>query len=84
MTYNYFCETCGETWEEGHPMAKRDDPVGDPCPHCETGKKKRGISAPAISHISPVGNIRKAGSGWNDLLGKIHKGAGKNSKINHN
>lgn len=83
MTYDYCCKTCGETWEENHPMVKRDDPVGEPCPHCETGKIERGVTAPGFSFDTRQTHIQKAGGDWNCLLKKIHKNSGKQSKVHH-
>lgn len=41
------------------------------------------ISAPGLSYEGAVSPIRRAGSGWNDVLKGISKAAGKKSKINH-
>lgn len=83
MTYIYYCETCGEDWEESHRMDNRDDPVGEPCPHCESGKKKRKATAVQLSYAGTKSMIRRAGGDWNCLLKKIHKNSGKQSKIHH-
>ena len=85
MTYDYYCEDCGSTWEEVHPMADRDKPVGEPCPHCDGGKKKRGVAAPSFAFDTAQTTIQKANNygDWNCLLKKIHKNSGKQSKIHH-
>ena len=47
------------------------------------GKVKRGVCAPALSFEGSVSTIRKAGSGWNDLLTGINKASGVESTIEH-
>jgi predicted nucleic acid-binding Zn ribbon protein len=74
MIYLYTCHTCDTEWEEDMPMADRDKPVGQPCPieGCN-GKIARGITAPGLSFSGSVSAIKKAGTGWNDVLKGIKK-----------
>lgn len=83
MTYEYYCDTCHAEWEERHAISERDAPLGKPCPHCKANTVKRGIAAPALSYQGSVSAVRKAGSGWNDVLKKVKKSAGKKSTVNH-
>ena len=41
------------------------------------------VSAPGLSYEGAVSPIRRAGSGWNDVLKGIKKAAGPKSNINH-
>ena len=83
MTYDYYCDKCEKVWEESHSIADRDKPVGKPCPCEKNGTVKRGVCAPGLSYQGAVSPIRKAGSGWNDVLKGIKKASGKESNINH-
>jgi hypothetical protein len=69
--------------EEYHSIADRDKPVGKPCPCEKNGTVKRGVCAPGLSYQGAISPIRKAGSGWNDVLKGVSKASGKNSTINH-
>ena len=83
MIYDYYCDKCDKTWEESHPSDKRDEPVGKPCPCGKDGTVRRGVCAPGLSYQGSVSTIRRAGSGWNDVLKGIKKAAGKKSNIDH-
>lgn len=83
MTYDYYCDKCDKVWEESHSIADRDKPVGKTCPCEGNGTVKRGVCAPGLSYEGAVSPIRRAGSGWNDVLKGIKKAAGPKSKINH-
>lgn len=64
-------------------MAARDLALKRACPNC---KKKNGIerilNCMAISYDT-INPIRRAGSGWNDVLKKISAPCGRHSKIVH-
>ncbi len=85
MNYDYRCNHCLETWEESQTMANRDVPCGLPCPHCGSDETvSRYIStAPTISYdgggVKSV--VRRAGSGWNDVLNKVKKASGRDNNI---
>jgi putative FmdB family regulatory protein len=32
--YEYQCTGCGQKWEDIQTVARRDQPLADPCPHC--------------------------------------------------
>ena len=83
MTYDYYCDKCDKIWEESHAIADRDKPCGKSCPCDKDGKVKRGVCAPALSFEGSVSTIRKAGSGWNDLLKGVKKASGVESTIEH-
>ena len=84
MNYDYRCDSCEESWEESRSMNDRDAPMGEKCPKCgESDCVKRIPSVVRMSYQGRPGEaMRKAGSGWNDVLGKIKKGAGRKSTIN--
>ena len=83
MTYDYYCDKCDKVWEESHSIADRDKPVGKTCPCEGNGTVKRGVCAPGLSYEGAVSPIRRAGSGWNDVLKGIKKAAGPKSNIDH-
>lgn len=83
MTYDYYCDKCKDIWEESHPMKDRDLPVGNECPCSKRGFIKRGVCAPALSFEGAISPIRRAGSGWNDVLKGIKKASGKENTIDH-
>jgi hypothetical protein len=83
MIYDYYCDKCNNEWEESHKSAERDEPVGKACPCGKDGKVCRGVCAPALSFQGSVSTIRRAGSGWNDVLKGIKKASGKDANIDH-
>lgn len=84
MTYNYHCDACGKNFDKGFSIADRDKPTTKPCPAChKKGKVTRVFQSPAVSYEGPKSDIRKAGSGWNDVLKRIDKYAGKRSQVDH-
>lgn len=44
---------------------------------------ERIFELPAIAYEGRITDIRRAGTEWNDVLKKIDKYAGKNSKVDH-
>ena len=80
MTYDYRCESCDIEFELSVPISKRDDRCSEPCTECGS-KVVRIPSLPGINYQGAMSLQRKAGDGWNDLLGKIKKGAGPRSTI---
>ena len=84
MTYNYHCDACGKNFDKGFSIADRDKPTTKPCPAChKKGKVTRVFQSPSVSYEGPKSDIRKAGSGWNDVLKRIDKYAGKRSQVDH-
>ncbi len=81
MTYDYYCDKCEKTWEEIHSIAERDTPVGKDCGCGKGGKVCRGVCAPGLSYQGSVSAIKRAGSGWNDVLKGIKKASGKDNTI---
>jgi len=82
MTYDYKCTSCEKEWEENLTIATRNAPCDKPCPHCKQEKTVIKLVSPTrMSYEGAVSMQRRAGSGWNDLLGKIKKGAGRQSTI---
>lgn len=82
MNYDYRCNSCNAEWEESQFLNDRDLPTEEPCPHCKEMSVKRVIlKAPRVSYSGAVSNLKRAGSGWNDVLTGIKKASGKNSTI---
>jgi len=82
MTYSYSCKSCGAAWDCSRTIERRDEPCFAACPHCEqTDCVTRTIAAPAISYAGGMTVLQRAGSGWNDVLNKVKKSSGRQSKI---
>lgn len=79
MRYDYSCETCNSIWEEERSIGDRDKPTEQP--HDCGGKVKRLISPMRLSYAGIHSNLKRAGSGWNDVLTSIKKASGKGSTI---
>lgn len=79
--YNYKCKECNREFIEYHSIENRYKPCENPCP-CDLKKEnviyKEFGSSFTYNMIDP---IKRAGSGWNDVLTKIKKGSGKNNTI---
>lgn len=81
MTYKYMCSKCEHVWEEKLPINDRNKPLDLPCPNCqEKGGITRVFEMPALVS-TPPDILKKAGSGWNDVLKKIKKGSGSKNTI---
>lgn len=84
MNYDYHCGDCDTRWEQSVRLADRDLPTQSPCPHCGAeGKVVRCLSAPSVSYDGGgvVSVVRRAGSGWNDVLNKVKKQSGRKNTI---
>ena len=82
MRYDYFCVECNARWEETQFMNDRDLPIALPCPHCsKTECVKRGVVSLAVSYEGGKTVLQRAGSGWNDVLNKVKKASGRQTKI---
>lgn len=85
MTYEYYCTDCNQPFEKVLMIKERDDPLKDPCPSCKkVGTVKRGITVAAVSYSGFMSVQTRAGSGWNDVLKRLKKAGGRNSRIDHN
>jgi hypothetical protein len=60
-------------------MSERDDPVSQPCQECE-GELFRTFETGGFVSDSKT-PMRRAGSGWADLMKKIKKGSGRENSI---
>lgn len=60
-------------------MSKRDEAVQEPCPECN-GEIYRTLETGGLVSDSKT-PLRRAGSGWNDVLKKIKKGSGQKNTI---
>jgi putative FmdB family regulatory protein len=89
MTYTYYCQFCGHNFDRNLSIENRNRPLIENCPHCnskdtvtrsfETG----GILYDGIKSIQTRAR-EAAGSDFNDVLKRIHKGAGQKSQIETN
>ena len=77
--YDFNCQSCGHSFEQIVPSENRDDPLE--CPKCGKNKVVREVSAVKLSYSSTKSNLSRAGSGWNDVLGKVKKGSGRSNTI---
>jgi hypothetical protein len=60
-------------------MSKRDEATQEPCPECG-GEVYRTMETGGLVSDSKT-PLRRAGSGWNDVLKKIKKGSGRSNTI---
>lgn len=60
-------------------MSDRDEPTKHPCPECE-GELFRTMETAGLISDSKTA-MRRAGSGWNDILKGIKKASGRDNKI---
>jgi len=60
-------------------MSKRDEATQEPCPECG-GEIYRTLETGGLISDSKT-PLRRAGSGWNDVLKKIKKGSGRKNSI---
>lgn len=79
--YDFQCDKCGATEEVILPLDKRDDDRY--CSDCFGGRMIRIIGAPYTSYEGAMTPIKRAGSGWNDVLKGIKKASGRSSNIEH-
>lgn len=83
MNYDYVCDCCEASWEKNIPMSDRDIPTESPCPYCGIKAVRRAIAKPSVSYdgggVTSV--VRRAGSGWNDVLNKVKKASGRRTNI---
>jgi len=81
-TYTYACDQCDHTFDQIHRMDDRRIPCDEPCPNCNaTNSVDVRLGAPKIVS-GTTSTLRKAGSGWGDVLKKVKSGSGMNNTIN--
>ncbi|AIX13057.1 transcriptional regulator [Erwinia phage vB_EamM-Bue1] len=78
-TYDYRCKSCSHTFERRMKIADREAPASDPCKECG-GEVQLAVGVPMI--VGSVKGPESAPAGFREVLKHIHKGAGKESKIN--
>jgi putative FmdB family regulatory protein len=83
MLYGYTCQKCKHVFDLNCSVSDRDKATREPCPACSAEAVTRDVSAANISYTGFISLHKRAGSGFNDLLKKIKKGAGKNAVVNH-
>ena len=83
MTYDYHCKACNSNFELNIASEDRDKPIKKKCPLCQKKGKitREFIKAPLLSYEGAVSDIRRAGSGWNDVLGRVAQYAGPRSQV---
>ena len=74
--YDYRCIKCDKIEERFVTIAKKDEPLICSCE--EKGELKRMIACPPITHDT-INPIKRAGSGWNDVLKRRKKNSGANN-----
>lgn len=89
MTYTYHCQFCKHDFELNLLIEDRNRPLRDPCPKCKSTDtvtrsfENAGILYDGIKSLATRAR-EGAGSDFNDVLKRIHKGAGKRSQIEVN
>lgn len=78
-TYAYQCKKCEHYFEKILKISERDEPITQPCPECE-GEVYRTMETGGLVSDSKT-PLRRAGSGWNDVLKKIKKGSARSNTI---
>lgn len=85
MIYQYYCEKCEEVFTRDLKLDDRNTPLALPCPHCNaTNTVKRDFSTVSLTYdtMDVQTRARKvAGEGFTEVMKRIHKGAGKHSKM---
>ena len=82
MTYDYKCTSCEKIWEAIYPMADRDVPLSEPCPHCKAENSvKRCVTSSNVVFDLKGHPIQKCSDGWKDRLSQIKKNSGRYNSI---
>lgn len=82
MTYSFHCDSCTKGFDLKLTIEDRDKPLKRKCPNCGVkGKVERVFQPMAVSYDGIKTDLQRAGSGWNDVLKKIDKYAGKRSTV---
>jgi putative FmdB family regulatory protein len=70
--YDYHCKSCDHTWERQLPIADRDTPLHEPCPHCALDELviERLVAAPGVSY-SVIGLRHRTPDSFKDVLRNI-------------
>jgi putative FmdB family regulatory protein len=77
--YDFHCTACKHDFEEIVPIARNKEL--QKCPKCGEVKGERQVSAVAVNYTGFKNNIKRAGSGWNDILKSVKKASGKSNTI---
>lgn len=79
-TYSFKCFKCEHEFTARKKIAERRVPTTESCPDC--GAEGTVESVIACSHtVSGVEITDKRPDGWKEVLGRAHKYAGRNSKM---
>lgn len=74
--YEYQCSQCHTRWDDIHPVAARDTPTQQPCPHCGASGVERGWSAAPMaardSTRKPQKAFRQRMNNMREKLGKYN------------
>jgi len=71
-TYTYKCKECEHDFTKICKIADRKRPLEEPCPACqaEGSVDQTILSAPGLN-AEIGGSLKKAGSGWGEVLSKV-------------
>jgi rubredoxin len=87
MIYQYKCHSCEYIFTKNLPMDKSKTPLSEPCPRCENlNNVYRDYSSVNLSYDMMDVHTRAknvAGSDWKEVLKKIDKTAGRNSRVTY-
>lgn len=71
-TYTYKCEKCNDEFSKICKIADRKRPLSEPCPSCQAeGTVIQTILAAPSLNAEVGGSLKKAGSGWGEVLSKV-------------
>lgn len=78
-TYTYQCSSCNHTFDKNLKMAEMNQPISEPCPHCnkEDSITKLIVGKPML--IDPVRLGRGKDGGFQEVLQKIHHSTPKSN-----
>lgn len=77
--YSFECPDCKHDFEEIVSVNNRNDPIE--CPKCGKNRCVRAVTVAALSYSGFKDPITRAGSGWNDVLGKVKKASGRKNTV---
>ena len=79
--YEYQCNNCNESFTKHLAVDSRDDPVNEPCIHCDTlGSVTRPITSCSVQFQTFITN-NMLDTDFKSTMKAIKKGAGKNNNI---
>lgn len=81
-TYTYRCKKCENSFEKFLSISNRKEPEQEACPNCnEKDCVEQSLTEPPKLVSDSKTAMRRAGSGWNDVLKGIKKASGRNNTI---